>query len=197
MCIGHPASSSVLPFPFGANLDFFKRFRSPPLPPRAPGSPACFFPPDLLGPVEYGSRNLWLSHRIAVGSGDTLRVRFEKSVAQPRQALRVSMLGKRDKLRINGHEGRRFVLWADTSPQEVVVDVMKAAKGAQLVVSNAWEDAAHGTTLYGLNWTAIDVQPLPDGSTRLDCSDGYGTSPSFGDLIVVVSVERASSALPG
>jgi hypothetical protein len=155
------------------------------------GSPACFFAADTLGPVSYDGRELWLSYRFPVETGDRVHLLFERFSSRPRQGLQVLMVNKRHQLAVSGHQSRQFILWADTAPRHVEIEIAKAGRGGTLVLVNAWEDEKYGTMFYGLNWTAMDVRTDPDGSLLLDCSDGYGLEPSFGDLVVRVVHERA------
>ena len=162
----------------------------------APGSPACFFAADTVGPVSHNGRELWLSYRIPVGTGDRIHLLFERFSSRPRQGMQLMMANRRHQLAIAGHEGRQFVLWADTAPRHVEVEITKAGRGGTLVLMNAWQDEKYGTMLYGLNWAAMDVSAEADGTLLIDCSDGYGLEPSFGDLVVRVLPERVSLAGP-
>ena len=106
------------------------------------------------------------------------------------------MASRRHELAINAHRGRQFILWRDTAPRQVDVEIVKAGRDGTLVLMNAWQDEKYCTTMYGLNWCGMDVRAERDGSLRIDCSDGYGIEPSFGDLVVRVIHERAGDAAP-
>jgi hypothetical protein len=160
------------------------------------GSPACFFAPGVVGPVTFEGRELWLSYRLPIATSDRVHFLFEQYRQRPLQGLQVSVENRRHELAINAQPGRRFILWTDTAPRHVEVEVIKAGRGGTLVLMNAWQDETYGTTMYGLNWCAMDVRADSDGSLLLDCSDGYGSEPSFGDLVVRVIHERGGSSLP-
>jgi hypothetical protein len=161
------------------------------------GSPACFFARDSLGPVAYEGRELWLSYRFPVVAGDRVHIFIERFSARPRQGLRVMLNNRRHRIRINPEEANQFILWCDTAPRHVEVDVTRSGRrGEELILMNAWQDEKYGTMLYGLNWAAMDVHREPDGSVMLRCSDGYGREPCFDDLIVRVIVEPVSPSRP-
>ena len=149
-----------------------------------PGSPSCFFGLDTLGPVHYERRSLWLSYRLSVCTGDHVRLLFEGFRRRPRQGIQLIMENRRHRMTINDQQAKGFILWADTAPPEVPVEITNAGRGGRLILYNVWEDEKYGTLLHGLNWTAMDVRDCTDGSLLIDCSDGYGLEPSFGDLVV-------------
>ena len=159
-------------------------------------SPAAFFAGGVIGPVAHEARELWLAYRTPVETGDRVHVLFEHAESRPRQGLRVLMDQRRHQLEINGQRGKGFTLWADTAPRHVEVEIAKAGRGGALVFMNVWEEEKYGTMLLGMGWCAISVRRDPDGSLVLDCSDGYGPGPSFGDLVVRVLHERADAGNP-
>ena len=156
-----------------------------------PGSPTGFFPLNSIGPVDFEGRTLWLSYHLPVGTGDRIRILFEKFTRRPRQGVVLTMGNRRHEIAINGQQSAQFILWADTAPAEVEVDITKAGRAGSLVIYNIWQDEKYGTILHGLNWTAMAVRHGPDGSLLLDCSDGYGLEPSFGDLVLRLFHEPA------
>jgi len=103
----------------------------------------------------------------------------------------LSLAKRPHRMRISGHEAARYVLWSHTAPRQVQIDITKAGRGSELCFYNGWEDLKYGTLLYGLRYAAIDVQPQPDGSICLHCSDGWGDA-NFTDLQVRVTHERAA-----
>src|SRR5687767_11630499 len=108
-------------------------------------SPACFFAPDSLGPVTYEGRELWLSYRLPVTTGDRVHILFERFTDRPRQGLRVTLKNRRHRVAINTQEGSGFTLWCDTAPRHVEVHVAKAGRrGDQLILMNAWQDEKYG-----------------------------------------------------
>jgi hypothetical protein len=155
-----------------------------------------FFPlwsgaPD--GVLEYKGRQLRIAHWIDVAKGDRLHVIIEGFTDRPVQGVRLTLEDRRGGLEIVGQQSRSFVLWTDTAPRHVECLVAKAKRGARLSLVNVWRDEEYGTTMQGLNAAAIDVQPQADGSTILQCSDGWGTEADFTDLVVRLIIEPASA----
>ena len=138
-------------------------------------------------PIEYEGRRVQLSYWFPVSAGDRVLIKFLRSVPTPVQGLGVT--GERCQLRVESTTSKNLVLWTDTAPREVEMSVVKAKRGARLGVMNQWRDTKYGTSLMGLNNAAMEVQPQPDGSVLLRCSDGSGEA-DFNDLVVELTPFR-------
>jgi hypothetical protein len=82
-------------------------------------------------------------------------------------------------LRVNGQDLPEVVLWTDTAPPEVVVELLPKSPKKPLVLRawNVWRDPAGATQA----WIG-DAGLIADGD-RLSCSDGY-PPVDFTDLVV-------------
>ena len=80
------------------------------------------------------------------------------------------------------------MLWRDTAPESVTVDVRSGDGGASVLkLWNVWRGGRDVTQAW-LGNAAIQVDGDPaSGSFRMRCSDGEG-EPSFEDLVVDVDL---------
>ena len=148
-------------------------------------SPSLLFGGGSTGPVVHQGRELWLSHWFAAQPGTRLRLHFERFRKHPVQGLRVLCRDRKHKLRINGHEAPAFVLWTNTAPPEVELEVAGGRTAREIGLVNVWELPEYGTTMQGVNAAAMAVTQLSENELRLECSDGYGTDgPNLDDLVV-------------
>ena len=146
------------------------------------------------GIVEYEGRMLRASYRVSVVPQTRLRITFQKCVRRPVQGLSIKLEDPRGALEIEGTRSRGFALWTDTAPHDVECVVLKARRNCQLSLHNTWRDEKYGTMMYHLNAAAMDVREQPDGSLLMCCSDGWGTEPSFEDLVVRLAIDLPSGA---
>jgi hypothetical protein len=138
---------------------------------------------------------LWLAHWFTLSPGSRFHVLFEHSRHTPRQGLRVSCRNRRHSLRINGQEANSFVLWTDTAPQHVEIEVPAGRDTRDISVVNVWVLPEYGTTMQGLNAACMAVSEVRAGEFLLECSDGYGLEePDFRDLVARLILEPGKRA---
>ena len=134
--------------------------------------------------IEYEGRKLRPHCVLAVSPGDSIEIRFERFTSRPVQGLGVALTGRRGALEVASTRARQLALWTDTAPHQVSCRVVGVAPGTTLKITNQWRDEKYGTTMYSLNAAAMEILHETDGSVLLRCSDGWGTDPSFDDLVV-------------
>lgn len=141
-------------------------------------------------PITHDGKEVHLSYRISVGSGDTLLVSLRHAVESPVQGLR--MIAKNCKLEALGQQAKQFVLWADSANERTEIRVLRAKPNAEVVFMNVWRDEKFGSTLHGLNYSGIEVTPEAEQAVLLRCSDGWGP-PTFDDLVVRLEQRKSAS----
>jgi hypothetical protein len=116
-----------------------------------------------------------------------IRLTFVSAKESPVQGVQFRIRG--GTLLANGKESADIVLWQDTAPRNISIDVRRSGRGtASLKVWNVWRGGL-GVTQAWLGNAAIQVEGQPNsGSFRMLCSDGQG-EPSFDDLIVDVQAD--------
>lgn len=137
-------------------------------------------------PIEYRGRTVCLSYWVKLTGRSRLTIRFLRAVVAPPQGL--GLTAEACQLSVGRTSTRHMVLWRDTAPDTVHVEVTDTQPGARIGIMNQWRDEVYGTTLLGLNNAAMDVQPQLDGSLLMRCSDGCA-GPDFNDLVVECRVE--------
>lgn len=114
---------------------------------------------------------------------ERVRIRRVSAVESPTQALRLMVDG--GTLFVNGQQLTDVVLWADTSPSIVEMEVQPKKRRATLKVWNAWRD--DGVMQAWLGNAGMLVEDTAQG-VLLRCSDGIGDA-DFSDLLVDLSFE--------
>jgi len=112
-----------------------------------------------------------------------LTIEFSSVGSELRQGVRLKARGAR--LTIDDVEDTDFVLWQDTSPRHVEVDLRWSARGARsLRIWNTW--VRDGVAHAWLGNAGMRVDDEGQGRYLLRCSDGAG-EPTFDDLVVAVT----------
>lgn len=142
-------------------------------------------------PIEHEGREVHVSVRVSVHSGDSVSLTFKHATPTPLQGLRI--IAKNCVLESLGEEGKQFVIWRDTAPDRSEYQIQKAKSGAEVVLMNVWRDEMYGSTMHGLNNAGIQRTLEADGSMVLKCSDGWGP-PQFDDLVVLVNHRNPTRA---
>lgn len=132
-------------------------------------------------PIKFGRLEVHPIYVKAVTSPTSLRIRFVAANPAVRQAVRVSVTG--GSLRVDGEVGTDFVLWADTAPRVVNLQVDPTRPRATVKFWNAWE-AEDGTMDAWLRDCGMVIESGKRGVT-LRCSDGVG-APDFDDLVLEI-----------
>jgi hypothetical protein len=134
---------------------------------------------------------------VGIGEGDHIRLTWLSSNSPRVQGvslrLRIPDVQGRDGeggvLRIERREAPTMVLWMDTSPKVVEAECVSVRSGAELQVSNRWR-LPDGRDDEWLGNYGIRIEPTDGDGIVLHCSDGYGDTPTFEDLVVRVDVRR-------
>lgn len=116
-----------------------------------------------------------------------MELTFIAAKTSPVQGIRLRMTG--GNLEVNGEQSSEVVLWEDTAPKVVNVDVRAddRARNTTLKLWNVWRGGMDVTQAW-LGNAAIQVDGDPSsGSFRFRCSDGQG-EPNFDDLVVQVHI---------
>jgi hypothetical protein len=136
-------------------------------------------------PIEYQGKTLVMMDNFPTEGAKQLRLVFEECNGQWRQGVALRFEGK---FKINGQIIRRgIVLWHDTAPQTVELEVM--GKPSTIEVKNVW-DVGDGVIHSWHNGAAMIVEPMPSGR-RYRCNDGFADD-DFNDIIF--RLERVESA---
>ncbi len=136
-------------------------------------------------PVEYRGHQLIRLDRLPLHGATKVRVVFEAVNSEWRQGVRLKCEGR---FLVNGRgiPGKGgFVLWPDTAPPEVEVEV--SSPTSEVLVYNVW-DTGDGTIHSWHNGAAMIVEDISDGR-RYRCNDGEADD-DFDDI--VFRVERVA-----
>lgn len=110
-------------------------------------------------------------------------VEFRSVGSELRQGVRLKMRG--GQLKIDDAEAAEFVLWQDTAPSRVEVDIAWTSTGERsLRIWNCWERGGVMHAWLGNSGMRVDDQG--GGRYLFRCSDGAG-EPNFDDLVVSVT----------
>jgi hypothetical protein len=114
---------------------------------------------------------------------ERLDVEFVQAVKTPVQGLRLKMRG--GLLTANGNTSADVVLWQDTAPARIRVDVSRHRPVASLKAWNVWRQG-QGAIGAWLGDAGMQVTRSDEADrTRLHCSDGVGPA-TFSDLEVLL-----------
>jgi hypothetical protein len=145
-------------------------------------------------PIDFEGQLLHSALHLALAPSSRIHILFESSATRPVQGLSISAERPKHRLGIAGMSARHFVLWRDTAPRHVEVELPRARQPVLIAIHNVWRDEKYGTTMYGTNAAAMRVTEERVGKWLLECSDGWGTDAHFGDLVVRVVLEPASGS---
>ena len=127
-------------------------------------------------PIVYQDRTLVMMDNFPTEGAKQLRLVFEACKGEWRQGVALRFEGK---FKVNGQIIRRgIVLWHDTAPQTVELEVM--GKVSAIEVKNVW-DVGDGVIHSWHNGAAMIVEPLSDGRRYL-CNDGFADD-DFDDIV--------------
>jgi len=120
---------------------------------------------------------------IGVRPGQTVTLAFESTNSPWRQGV---WLASRGELGIAGTASPQFVLWSDTSPDYVEIEV-RTTDGL-LRIYNVWDSGRHLGPFESQSATSgMVLEAMPDGSRRYSCND-IGTDPDFQKLVFRLSI---------
>ena len=131
--------------------------------------------------VQYGELSIQLIDIIKLAGSSRMVVRFKEVNSNWRQGVRLSSDGE---FLVNGENcGHAVVLWTDTAPPEIPIDLKNAS---ECVVKNVW-DRGNGVVDSGHNGAAMIVEVV--GSKRTySCNDGH-PNDDFNDIIFELQID--------
>ncbi len=141
-----------------------------------------YFIESKAKPVSYKGQVIHLADFWDVNDGQKLRVVFESANSDWRQGV---YLSADVNFVIDGEViPRATVLWYDTAPREVVIDIKARTRRKQrldnCLVKNVW-DRGDGFMDSGHNGAAMIVESLHNGR-RYRCNDGF-PDEDFDDVV--------------
>lgn len=131
-------------------------------------------------PVKYEGKIIQLFDLFPAVDGQFLRLQFESAHSAWRQGV---LLSTDEGLNVNNKSSKDIVLWYDTAPREVMLQV-HTRKGEVLVV-NVW-DSGDGCMDQGHNGAAMQVEETATGR-RYKCNDGV-PDDDFDDLVFQIDI---------
>jgi len=122
-------------------------------------------------------------HAFPLRPGQRLRVVFEEVNAQWRQGMFIATEGS---LAVTDVTSRALVLWQDSSPLEVEIDVVDS--NGTITLYNVWDSGRNlGRFESQMHTSGMLVEPLEGHGWRYRCND-IGFDPDFKKLVVRVEV---------
>lgn len=128
--------------------------------------------PSLTTP----DRDVWLIEAVPCRAGDIFTLTFESAAERWRQGVWLATDGV---LRVSGQESAQFVLWHDTAPPSVRVDVLKT--DGLLRLYNVWDSGRGRSSHESQSATSGMLREAVEGGYRYRCND-IGNDPSFTSL---------------
>lgn len=127
-------------------------------------------------PIEYQGKTLVMMDKFPTEGAKHVRVVFEECNGEWRQGVALRFEGK---FKVNDQIIRRgMVLWYDTAPQTVELELIGTASSIE--VKNVW-DIGDGVIHSWHNGAAMIVELLPSGR-RYRCNDGFADD-DFNDIV--------------
>jgi hypothetical protein len=122
---------------------------------------------------------------LEVRSGQQLRITFENVASTWRQGMFLATEGM---LVISGTSLPKFVLWQDSAPEVVTIDVVDTS--GTLILYNVWDSGRNLGKFESQSATSgMIVKELPQASRRYWCND-IGSTPEFNKLVVRVDLVK-------
>ena len=129
--------------------------------------------------------------RFPVAKNDRITVRIERIDSDWKQGLKIATGGS---FRVNGkHFQGGIVLWSDTVPPEVAIDVSSSEGNIQ--IRNVW-DTGDGVTQSLHNGAGMLVDQVSESRRRYRCNDGR-PDEDFNDIIFTVERTNCEPAGAG
>jgi hypothetical protein len=135
------------------------------------------------GPISFRGLTVHSIHEIAIARRATLAVRFVDSTKHVVQGLRLAVDG--GTLLVNDQTLLEIVLWEDTAPRRVRIQVTPTPPRCVVKMWKVWRDET-GAMQAWIGDCGMVVEPTSSG-VRLKCSDGADEA-AFDDLVVRVDV---------
>ena len=131
------------------------------------------------------SRDVVLLDVLPISSGDQLQVAFEAVNSPWRQGV---WLGTDGILQVNGKDSSQVVLWSDTAPGRVEIEISET--DGKLRLYNIW-DSGRGIRDHESQsaTSGMLVEQLGNRSYRYRCND-IGYDPAFDKLVFTISISE-------
>lgn len=131
-------------------------------------------------PIIYNGKELKMIDKIELSSNRiTLKIQFISTDSKWKQGIVFQTKGEFEVN--NEHISTKIILWEDTSPKDLILQVKSRDK--RLVVYNVWQ-TEDGTTHYWHNGGAMYVKEI-DSIRTYNCNDGYADD-DLNDLIFTI-----------
>lgn len=134
-------------------------------------------------PVVYNGQTIQMVDRIPIKNGQFLRVIFEGVNAEWRQGVHLKTDG--DFIVNNKTVKKAVVLWHDTAPREVLLQVH--TKKGECWIKNVW-DTGNGVMDSWHNGAAMIVEEIATGK-RYRCNDGQ-PDDDFDDIVFRIEISH-------
>lgn len=131
------------------------------------------------GPIDFDGRRVQMAYFRPVVGGQRFRVLRNAARLNPVMGTRLQL--DSGKLRIGKSSSSLLVLFEDTTPEPVTVEVV-AKRPTRLTVANCWR-TPEGRADCWLGNAGLMVEEGPDG-VILKCSYGGNPVPQFDDLVI-------------
>lgn len=131
--------------------------------------------------IVYKGKNIYRIDRLPVKPKDKIKIVWESTNSEWKQGIRINI---DIEMVVNGVKAKKFILWEDSSPREVIVECTKT-KDCEIRIYNAW-DSGKGSTDAWIGNSGFFIEELQNGR-RYRCNDGF-PDDDFDDL--VFRVER-------
>lgn len=132
-------------------------------------------------PITYNGETIQMMDEVSIGESAHLRIRFEGAHSEWRQGV---ALGTEGMFVVGTRKIKRgLLLWQDTSPQEVDLEVFSRSGAVQ--IKNVW-DIGDGVVHSWHNGAAMIVKCLEQGR-HYRCNDGH-PDDDFDDLVFSLTV---------
>ena len=132
-------------------------------------------------PIVYNGQTIQMVDRLAVVSDQRLRITFESVNSEWRQGICLTTDGS---FLVNRQVVKNsIVLWYDTAPQEVLLQVQ--TKNGECQIKNVW-DTGDGVMHSWHNGAAMVVGEITSGR-RYQCNDGR-PDDNFDDLVFRIEI---------
>ncbi len=120
---------------------------------------------------------------LPITKGQRVTLTFERVGPRWRQGVFLATTGS---LAIAGTSSPQRVLWSDTAPRSVAIEV--AETDGRLVLYNVWDSGRGRHHESQSDTSGMFVEALADGSIRYSCTD-IGLEPDFSRLVFSVLIE--------
>jgi len=138
-----------------------------------------FFRASEGQPIEYKGKRLCLADIVQLdNSAHKFRLTFEQVNSEWRQGVALTTT-KKGIFEIEGEKlGGKLVLWQDTAPKVVIIEL--SPKGTELELHNVWDKGDGAMNSWNAG-AAMYIEEIPTGK-RYHCNDGH-FDDNLNDLI--------------